>query len=115
MSNAPWASSTSIAACTARMSACRSVSSAMTRALRSAYDCCTPAAAPCTGDAHAQTSAAAGVQPWKMIHQKMIDFQDFTTHSIFAFTSRRSGTVQNRPVPALDDPYLLSISPFLHI
>ena len=44
-----------------------------------------------------------------MIHQKMIDFQDFTTQSIFAVTSRRSGTVQNRPVPALADPYLLGI------
>ena len=42
-----------------------------------------------------------------MIHQKMIDFQDFTTQSILAVTSRRSGTVQNRPVPALTDPYLL--------
>ena len=41
-----------------------------------------------------------------MIHQKRIDFQDFTTQSIFAVTSRRSGTVQNRPVPALDDRYL---------
>ena len=41
------------------------------------------------------------------IHQKMIDFQDFTTQSIFAVTSRRSGTVQNRPIPALDDRYLL--------
>ena len=30
-----------------------------------------------------------------MIHQKMIDFQDFTTQSILAVTSRRSGTVQN--------------------
>ena len=38
-----------------------------------------------------------------MIHQKMRAFQDFTTQSIFAVTSRRSGTVQNRPVPALDD------------
>ena len=41
-----------------------------------------------------------------MIHQKMRAFQDFTTQSIFAVTSRRSGTVQNRPVPALDDRYL---------
>ena len=32
-----------------------------------------------------------------------IDFQDFTIQSIFAVTSRRSGTVQNRPIPALAD------------
>ena len=51
----------------------------------------------------------------EMIHQKMRAFQDFTTQSIFAVTSRRSGTVQNRPVPALADPYLLSIAPILHI
>ena len=38
-----------------------------------------------------------------MIHQKMRAFQDFTTQSILAVTSRRSGTVQNRPVPALKD------------
>ena len=37
----------------------------------------------------------------------MIDFQDFTTQSILAVTSRRSGTVQNRPIPALDDRYLM--------
>ena len=44
----------------------------------------------------------------EMIHQKMIDFQDFTTQSKMTVTiSRRSGT-QIKPVPTLGGlPYRL--------
>ena len=42
----------------------------------------------------------------QMIHQKMIDFEDFTIQSIVPVISSPSGPVQNVPIPALRYRYV---------